>query len=538
MFALEFCFPAGRLHATPWGRHVNEADVAWPPEPLRILRALIAVWRRKGDPARWSEAEFEALVEALAERPPSYALPEGAVHAHARHYMPVIEAKKTRTTLVVDAFLRLPRGAALVAVWPELSLPPALFALAKDLAEGLGHLGRAESWVEARALDAWDGRTNCVPGEGVSATEAVRAIAPLSAAAWAAERARLEADAQARAQAEGRGGRAPEGAALARAVGKLVGPTLPERLTEALALDTADVQAAGWSRPPASREVLYRRDEAARPGSLPRRPTVPAVAAGTLPTVARFLLAGRPRPPLTDALRMGELLRVAVLSRHGRDAETGRWLAPPSVSGHAPDGGPLREAGHAHAFWLPEDADDDGLIDHLCVWLPTGIDAALAGQLDGLTRLWAKPRAAAGESADGRKEWRLALDGLGTPGDFAGDSRLFGRAAAWESATPFLASGRVDGRGHGRELRRLLVRRGLADADTAAATLVEPFGVGEGVGRGRRPVHFQRARAFGAEARPDPLGALLRVTFPAPMEGPLALGYASHFGLGLFRRAE
>jgi CRISPR-associated protein Csb2 len=42
MLALAFTFPAGRYHATPWGRHVNEADVAWPPEPWRILRTLVA----------------------------------------------------------------------------------------------------------------------------------------------------------------------------------------------------------------------------------------------------------------------------------------------------------------------------------------------------------------------------------------------------------------------------------------------------------------------------------------------------------------
>src|SRR6266478_887764 len=30
MIALSFRFPAGRYHATPWGRHVNEAAPAWP----------------------------------------------------------------------------------------------------------------------------------------------------------------------------------------------------------------------------------------------------------------------------------------------------------------------------------------------------------------------------------------------------------------------------------------------------------------------------------------------------------------------------
>ena len=42
MFALAIRFVAGRYHATPWGRHVNEADVAWPPEPWRLLRAFVA----------------------------------------------------------------------------------------------------------------------------------------------------------------------------------------------------------------------------------------------------------------------------------------------------------------------------------------------------------------------------------------------------------------------------------------------------------------------------------------------------------------
>ena len=32
--------PGGRFHATPWGHHVNEGIVEWPPSPYRIVRAL------------------------------------------------------------------------------------------------------------------------------------------------------------------------------------------------------------------------------------------------------------------------------------------------------------------------------------------------------------------------------------------------------------------------------------------------------------------------------------------------------------------
>ena len=47
MLAIEFKFLAGRFHATPWGRQVNEGAVEWPPSPWRLLRALIAVWHLK-----------------------------------------------------------------------------------------------------------------------------------------------------------------------------------------------------------------------------------------------------------------------------------------------------------------------------------------------------------------------------------------------------------------------------------------------------------------------------------------------------------
>jgi CRISPR-associated protein Csb2 len=49
MISLSLRFLAGRYHATPWGRHVNEAALAWPPEPVRVLRALIACHYRKAD---------------------------------------------------------------------------------------------------------------------------------------------------------------------------------------------------------------------------------------------------------------------------------------------------------------------------------------------------------------------------------------------------------------------------------------------------------------------------------------------------------
>src|SRR5680860_1659340 len=147
MLAVEFRFPVGRYHATPWGRHVNEAEVAWPPDPWRIVRALIATWHRKLDPEAYPRARLVDLLKQLVELAPSYRLPP-AVHAHARHYMPVQGNKRT---LVFDAFARFDPAAAVMAAW-NVDLDAKTAVIADELFRVIGYLGRAESWVEACRL--------------------------------------------------------------------------------------------------------------------------------------------------------------------------------------------------------------------------------------------------------------------------------------------------------------------------------------------------------------------------------------------------
>lgn len=57
-------------------------------------------------------------------------------------------------------------------------------------------------------------------------------------------------------------------------------------------------------------------------------------------------------------------------------------------------------------------------------------------------------------------------------------------------------------------------------------------------GTPRRAIHFHRFRSRGREAQPDAAGALLRIELPEAIEGPLAIGYGSHFGLGLFSAVD
>jgi CRISPR-associated protein Csb1 len=120
MLAIRLTFPAGRYHATPWGRHVNEGDVAWPPEPWRLLRALIATWHHKLKHERpETEQQLAALIETLASQAPSFRLPP-ATHSHSRHYLP--QWKAGDTSLVLDAFASISPTEPLDCIWPDINL--------------------------------------------------------------------------------------------------------------------------------------------------------------------------------------------------------------------------------------------------------------------------------------------------------------------------------------------------------------------------------------------------------------------------------
>lgn len=308
------------------------------------------------------------------------------------------------------------------------------------------------------------------------------------------------------------------------------------------------------------------------PGTMDRRRRPPD---RSYYTVARYLLAGRPLPRIEDAVRIGELMRLAALSRFGwePDPRNGRRrpLAPPDISGRGADNAPLRDAHHSHAFWLPEDADGDGLIDHVCVYLASGFDTRTRAALDQLTRLWARSGIAqnrgtaqnrdGGEDHGGR-EWRLALEGFGKCGDFADSSALLRHTRVWRSVTPFLPTGHLkrtsdasrarqvldDGQsitgplaeatGYPREVRRLALRRRLTAPSQADRIQVDLLPWMEVHGARRRPIQFHRFRSRGQEAMTDTRSAMLRIRFASPISGPVALGYGCHFGLGLFAASD
>ncbi|MDP2832017.1 MAG: type I-U CRISPR-associated protein Csb2 [Pseudomonadota bacterium] len=519
MLTLSFTFPAGRYHGTPWGRHVNEADVAWPPDLWRLTRAFIATWHRKLDPAKYPRERLAELLATLAEEAPHYALPE-AVHFHTRHYMPV----RDKPSLIFDAFAQVGREAALIAHWPNASLDAAQAELLDVLLNAIGYLGRAESWVDAKRLDAWPGVCDCYPSEQALDPETgeVGDLVPLwlpqTPAGYAAVNAELREAAMVRERAEIQQKRAkavadgntgnlpdPEKAKLPA----VINATLPADWLAAISLDTGELQAAGWSAPPAARQMYYLR----RKNALRFMASAPAVSRphqADKITTARYALYARPLPRITDAVRVGETLRMALMGRARRlfgDA------IPASLSGHdLPEGNR-----HGHAFFLPE-ANKDGRIDHLIVHAPDGFDAQAQVALVELKSI---------HTSEGA-EWRLLLEGLGETRAFQ-ESVALRIATVWRSATPYLhpwhnkkSFGVVE------QIARECRLRGLP----------EPVAVEWLPDAKPRALDFRRFRSKRGLSQPDRQGCFLKLVFAEPVAGPLALGFGCHFGLGLFTPAH
>ncbi|MCY3625077.1 MAG: type I-U CRISPR-associated protein Csb2 [Candidatus Dadabacteria bacterium] len=545
MFAFIFRFPANRYHATLWGHHVNEATVAWPPEPWRILRALVASYNRKCRHSKWEEKDLSNLISVLAEKLPSYRLPKISIHAYLCYYVPV---KGKNPSLVYDAFLQLPKNEKLVAFWPDLKLNSDMFEFASHLAEGIGYLGRAESWTDCVATSNWQPDEEkdviCPPADGLeyNGGNPVRVIAPRSADDYASERTRLMGEFEKKLydKAKASGKKTPTEEALKREAERKFGPTLPELLVDALSLETKDYQRYGWSRPPASREVIYAapyEEKSLIPQGYNSRSR--NIKKEKRYTVARYLLAGRPLPRIEDAVKIGELIRLAALSKFGweEDESTGRrkQKAPSVISGRTLEGKPLRDSSHSHAFWLPEDVNRDGWIDHITVYAPEGFDSDVRVKLDRLTHLWVNERGTHDDSGKSKAlEWRLALEGFGNLDDFSDSSAILGTGKHWESLTPFLATGHLKAQGYPKEVKRLLKLRGIVNEsllDHIEVKVLPEIKIG---GAPRRTTHFHRFRSRGREKQLDTQGALLRLSFPEPVKGPLCLGYACHFGLGLF----
>ena len=542
--SLAFRFLAGRYHATPYGHHVNEGLIEWPPSPWRLLRALISVgytsgvWNSSGPPIT-----VRRLIEKMAAGLPCYRLPR-ARGAHSRHYMPIGvlngNTKREKTTLVFDAWVRV-EDQELVVTWDNLCLNADESSVLRALVEHLNYLGRAESWVESRILVEGEPKaeSNCIPeSHGVSpgrGWEQVALLAPTSANDFAAWRDRQLEEAWANLTLPE--ARKPS-KTLLRKRAKAAEP-YPDDLLDCMQKNTTWLRSHGWSQPPGSRRVFYWRPSGAISVSAPKKARTSRNKRRVQAMLLSLTNASRndhALPPVTRTLPQADLLHRALV---GTAAKLG--TPPTELTGRDGHRQPL-QGPHQHAHINPLDLDGDGHLDHVLIWAPMGLGGDAQDAIRGVRRTFFK---------GGIDPLRLALAAVGNwddlhrlPGRFG--HRIFqltSDGTTWQSLTPFVVPRYLKARGKNTiegQIRAELDSRGFpqpsavhqlapiprhrSDGSTPAAT---------GESTWSRFRHYQLARHHG----PQPTiacGFAIRLEFDRPVTGPIALGYGSHFGLGLF----
>lgn len=524
----EFRFLAGRLHTTPWGSHVNEGVVEWPPSPWRLLRALLATWHLKAT-EQVPASVLRSLIVNLAAQPPRYQLPDAST-GHTRHYMPFNEGKNEKTTKIFDTFVVVGKNTPLLVCW-DVELALVERSALDTLLTRLAYLGRAESLVEAQLLPAAEiarFRPDVAPIIDDPATppdaDYIRLLTPLSEAAYQAWLGQLTRTLAQPASSPAVGKKGPSK--------KIIAPFAPEDLFTALHADTGELQAAGWlGEPPGSRWLYYSRPAGSLDAKQPDFRLTKTTRSARHPTVARYAIASNVLPRITAALSVAERVHQALLSRFKDDS-------PPSVLlGRDSSGQPL--TGHAHAHIFCEPRAQENTIAHITIYASGGFDPGAQRALRSLGRIW----------GHGGHDIELVLIDLGWPETFSGSS-LFKPAKVWESLTPFVSTrhpkiyrdGRpkmgpdgwqIDSPEH--EIRRWLSQQlSTTGALCELPTKIESLSAPTINGRPLRWHDFTTQRHQGGGTRAHQPARGFRLTFANPVSGPIALGYAAHFGLGLF----
>lgn len=480
MFVITIQFLTGSYHATPWGKHVNEGIPEWPPSAWRLMRAIIAAW--KNTMPEPSYEDVWPILQKLMKDPPRYRLP-GATISHTRHYVPTASKKK----LIMDT--RVVTGDKPVdIIWPDVSLNGKETGVLDSILENLHYFGRAESWCTA-STSADTHHHNCVPlgdRDVPEDAEPTYVLVPKHDIGF------VDINKQ-----------EPGSSDLKH-----------------ISVTTRKLQDGKYTDPPGARWVQYLRPR----NCFEEQPYYTVDSSPKSITLARYAVVGTIRPRIKDTLRVGDCARSACMSIYGKKNRGGTSEV---FCGKSAGGKPLTN--HEHALYLPTYETQNSEIDHLTIISSRGFDTKELGVLFSLTEL----------RRDGQDIANLVFQGYGTPDDF-NSVPILGKARRWISATPLILSRHVKRRGSGANARivdspedqiRSEVR--MRYDESYELTRIIPDGSPTNMHNTNiKPIDFFRWRRNGSVGDGRPYNVQLE--FKEPVMGPITLGYASHYGLGMF----
>ena len=534
MQTIEIKFPARRYHATPWDANVNEGRVEWPPCPWRLLRAFIAVGYNK---LGWQDElppVAQSLILKLADRPPDFQLPKSTA-AHTRHYMPVVDGKKEKKAKVFDTFLKLANDDSMLVQY-DLQLEHDERALLGELAASLAYLGRAESWVEAELLDsnnAVDAKSNRISVSVADSDDSSRArlLASMDADSFNTWRQDAVEDAVQQLSENAEAAGEPIAAAKLKRESKKINEKYPADIVQALQQTNADWQKSGWSRPPGSHWIDYEYPEEL----FERQPLTPLAANRSFEKPTAILLAidgeglrGTLRPKMKRALPLMELLHSEAIRYATRELNLGHL---PELMGTTVDGKP-RRGSHAHAHWLPLSFEGGDKIDHVLVTATEGFSRETIQAISRIRWAYAKGHNSLSVNMVGQGDVTAIYQQLSTAGGIPSDTlAILKPSSTFVSATPMVLRKYLAK--HGKKTFAGQVREELAERGWPSPVSIEPMSNQEMVRLKLKGHLLRRSAKKNQPPHESSWGCKLR--FDKIVKAPITLGYASHFGLGLFK---
>lgn len=474
MIILEIRFRAGRYHATKWGSNANEGEIDWPPSPWRLLRAIISAWKTGGD--KRADLEMPAVMASMCASDAKFRLP-GARKSHTRHYMPLSSVKQDgsgiRTEMVIDAFAVVDRGEPLYAMW-DVNLTPNQAKALRDVVSRIRYLGRAESWCSVAVSDE-PVEANChrVDKAGPEGTEVVDLLVPE-----------------------------------------------PDAGVKDLCITPRETHGMGMQYPPKSSLAKYARPA----GALSTPPQAPDEGDRTGANAIIYVLTGSVRPRVTESVLVCDAFKRAVMSKY--KGLTSRDDVPSVFSGRNESREKI-EDGHVHASFLATDEDGDGILDHMTVVAGRPFRPLELTALESVRRVSRKdvaiyPVYVARRSTADR-----------TDGE---DVSVLRRSKVWQSATPYVPVRHQKTRTAGGVTVTTDSARDQIVREIESRGLPRPVRVDVLHGRDTRvggilAAKFKKHRKAGERPQGSHSAS---IEFAEPVQGPLALGLSSHFGLGLF----
>jgi CRISPR-associated protein Csb2 len=488
MLAIELNLLAGRYHATPWGRNVNEGEPEWPPSPYRLVRGLYDVWKRKL--SDWPDSRVEPLFAALASEPPVFYLPE-ANASHTRSYLSQNDTDVVKKQLIFDAFVTISKDSNVQVMWPNTDLTEDQRDNLDSMLGLMNYLGRSESWVSAKILpESKIVRWNCAPDYGSSGLEnfdPVRVACPVPEHIYTAS------------------------PYIRKSKIKRKNPDIMSWL-DALAFSTADLHDAYMNVPPAFQYITYlRSSDCFSVTPVHRSSYQDQVFNGVI-----YSLESRVTPSVISTIEVSERVHRKLMGIHKRIIKDQTKISP-KFSGKGEDGKPLQ--GHQHIYVLPLDWDRDGWLDHLAILCKVPFNHQELVALDRLNTIY---------QLDGKPDIYFVPLKWGRIEDLIAS----GSSTRFTSATPFVPP-RYYRKGRGplmewltEEVRREAINHGLPEpVEIKPLTRLSFKG-----GRHIRWLEFRRNRKGDAPK----MGYGFDLIFAEPIVAPISLGYGAHYGLGLF----